>query len=205
MDPQFYKILVFAVWFILPIIPAYILYRFLPNNQVAVSGPFKGFKVDMAGSFAGYFVLFIGSYFIVKKMIFEEPVVKTIIVYKDKPSDYEVWNMVGTVFDEKNEPLDEKDCRPNITLLPSNISFTQGSFSIKVPVEVKDSFYKFQGISINAFSKDDPRHKLRLSNDLIKELYSPSVIKGDRNGKWKYDFSNKIIKYDTSITLIKEN
>jgi hypothetical protein len=63
MTYQTYKIIVFSLWIILPILPAFILYKFLPKNKVLVKGPFKGLTVDMAGAFAGYFLLFLTSYF----------------------------------------------------------------------------------------------------------------------------------------------
>src|SRR5258705_8873182 len=107
MEPQLFKILVFAIWFILPVFPAFILYKFLPANKVAVKGPFKGLKVDMAGAFAGYFLLFIGSYFIAKEMIFE------------KKADAEIWTMKGFVTDDYGTPLSNDRHRPDVSLYPS--------------------------------------------------------------------------------------
>ena len=38
MTYQTYKIIVFSLWIILPILPAFILYKFLPKNKVLVKG-----------------------------------------------------------------------------------------------------------------------------------------------------------------------
>lgn len=41
---------------LLPIIPAYLLFTALPG-KAAVSGPLKGFRINLSGAFAGYFAL----------------------------------------------------------------------------------------------------------------------------------------------------
>src|SRR5215470_5284697 len=102
MEPQYFKILVFGLWFLLPLAPAYILYKFLPENAVALKGPFKGLTVDMAGAFAGYFLLFLGSYIIVKEMLFE------------KMPDSEVWTIKGTALDEHGGRIDAIRHKPDV-------------------------------------------------------------------------------------------
>lgn len=57
MTDNFY--LALAAILILPIIPAYILYKFLPASDTDVSGPYKGLNVKLKGAFAGYFLLVI--------------------------------------------------------------------------------------------------------------------------------------------------
>ena len=41
---------------LIPIVPAYILYKLLPN-ETKVSGPFKGLNIQLTGSFGGFFLL----------------------------------------------------------------------------------------------------------------------------------------------------
>src|SRR5258705_5318010 len=45
-----------AAILLLPLIPAFILYKFLPS-KTNVSGPFKGLNLKLTGAFAGYFLL----------------------------------------------------------------------------------------------------------------------------------------------------
>jgi len=45
-----------AALLLVPLVPAYILYRNLPS-ETKVSGPFKGLNLQLTGAFAGYFVL----------------------------------------------------------------------------------------------------------------------------------------------------
>ena len=44
------------VTMLVPLIPAYIIYRTLPS-QTVVRGPFKGLQVQLGGAFGGYFLL----------------------------------------------------------------------------------------------------------------------------------------------------
>ncbi len=55
MMDNFY--LTLAAILMLPLIPAYILYKFLPASDTDVSGPYKGLSVKLKGAFAGYFLL----------------------------------------------------------------------------------------------------------------------------------------------------
>lgn len=45
---------------LLPIIPAFILYKFLPSKS-QVSGPFQGLNLKLTGAFGGYFLLVLTS------------------------------------------------------------------------------------------------------------------------------------------------
>jgi hypothetical protein len=51
-------LLVKGVTTLLPLVPAYILFRALPS-QAEVSGPFKGLTMKLGGAFAGYFLIFL--------------------------------------------------------------------------------------------------------------------------------------------------
>lgn len=49
---------------LLPLVPAYILYRILPSGA-EVDGPFQGLKIKLTGAFGGYFVLAMLSFAVV--------------------------------------------------------------------------------------------------------------------------------------------
>jgi hypothetical protein len=51
---------VLAAVLLLPLIPAFLLYKFLPS-RTSVSGPFKGLNLKLTGAFGGYFLLVITS------------------------------------------------------------------------------------------------------------------------------------------------
>jgi hypothetical protein len=59
--------------FLLPLVPAYILYRTLPSDT-KVGGPFKGLNLQLSGSFAGYFLLTVMAFAFIKSSIPKTPV-----------------------------------------------------------------------------------------------------------------------------------
>jgi hypothetical protein len=51
--------LVLAAILIIPLVPAFIIYKFLPASETDVSGPYQGLSLKLKGAFAGYFLLVI--------------------------------------------------------------------------------------------------------------------------------------------------
>jgi len=47
---------VLAAVLLLPLVPAFLLYKFLPS-KTSVAGPFKGLNLKLTGAFGGYFLL----------------------------------------------------------------------------------------------------------------------------------------------------
>jgi hypothetical protein len=95
---------------LLPIVPALLIFWLLPSTAI-VSGPLRGFKLDLGGAFAGYFALVLLVLF-------------THNVWAPEPT-YQVWEVSGTVTDEEGlafAPLDEK----NIALTPRALQLSQG-------------------------------------------------------------------------------
>jgi hypothetical protein len=57
MTDNFY--LTLAAILLVPLIPAFIIYKFLPASDTDVSGPYQGLSLKLKGAFAGYFLLVI--------------------------------------------------------------------------------------------------------------------------------------------------
>jgi len=55
------NLLVLLAVVLLPLIPACILYRFLPSDTM-VKGPFQGLTVQLTGAFGGYFLVMLGVF-----------------------------------------------------------------------------------------------------------------------------------------------
>jgi hypothetical protein len=55
-DPNFIDLVYKSLAVLLPIIPAYIVFKFLPA-EAHVGGPFRGLKLNLTGAFGGYFIL----------------------------------------------------------------------------------------------------------------------------------------------------
>jgi hypothetical protein len=58
------RLLYIAVLVLVPIIPAYLLFRALPSEATA-SGPFKGLSIKLGGAFAGYFLVLLAIAYLV--------------------------------------------------------------------------------------------------------------------------------------------
>jgi hypothetical protein len=72
----------------LPIVPAYILYKSLPA-RTTVSGPFKGLNIQLTGAFGGYFVVvLLVAGFITGHIHMKQ---------KDMGSKYELWTIEGNI------------------------------------------------------------------------------------------------------------
>lgn len=57
-DPNFINLVYILTAMLLPIIPAYIVFKFLPT-EANVGGPFHGLNLRLTGAFGGYFILVI--------------------------------------------------------------------------------------------------------------------------------------------------
>jgi hypothetical protein len=62
LDPL-YKILCLALIFLVPLAPAYGLYKIAPDDKFLAKGNFSGFKINATGSAAIYIVLFVAIYY----------------------------------------------------------------------------------------------------------------------------------------------
>lgn len=103
---------------ILPLIPAYILYRTLPA-ETRVKGPFKGLNIQLSGAFAGYFLLVV----VVFGFVYSRP--KIIM----KP--YEVYEVEGKI--EVPPQRDAENIK--LSLIPSERNVRpDGSFDFEIPV-----------------------------------------------------------------------
>lgn len=92
------RIVQLAAILLIPMAPAFVLYKFLPST-ISVDGPFKGLNIRLTGAFGGYFVLVIlaSTYFNVQERENLSPV-------------YEEWTIEGTIRlpDKSQDELDEK-------------------------------------------------------------------------------------------------
>jgi hypothetical protein len=119
MSDQAYYLVVMVAGILLPLIPAYILFRALPSDA-SVTGPFKGLKLKLGGAFAGYFIVFIAlQYF------FPAP------ARPQSVSQYEVWHIKGRASLEGPEKLLVSD----ISVEPSVVTVADdGSFWLDLPI-----------------------------------------------------------------------
>ncbi len=98
---------------LIPILPAYILYKTLRSTAV-VNGPLKGFKIHLGGAFAGYFTL-----------------VLVLLAFFKAPPKYELWEVRGQI---QCDTCGEFDTRHlNLSLKPPNQAITSdGMFDVLI-------------------------------------------------------------------------
>jgi hypothetical protein len=97
-------LLTLAVVVLLPIVPAYFLFKVLPQASGSVAGTLAGLKIKLGGSFAGYFAVVV--------LIFSTHNIWAPAPPAPLPPPYQVWELSGQVTDDQGrtiEPLDVRD------------------------------------------------------------------------------------------------
>ena len=113
---------------LLPLIPAYILYKTLPA-KTNVKGPFKGLNIQLTGAFGGYFLLVL----VVFSFVYSRPP-RPIIVNCPPPDPYryEVYKVRGHISVEQKSDI--KDIA--LAVQPSEHSITpDGDFQLEITVK----------------------------------------------------------------------
>jgi hypothetical protein len=100
---------------LLPLIPAYVMFRLLPS-KAAVTGPFKGLRIDLSGAFAGYFLIFISL--IAIRGSFVGPT-------------FETWTVTGQIVRPDIPANTYVDARYVTLSVPSMRSQADGNFSMQ--------------------------------------------------------------------------
>lgn len=84
---------------LIPLIPAFIIYRFLPS-KTSVTGPFKGLSLNLTGAFGGYFLLVIissGIIYSIRNNTINDELARTkneLLLEKQK---FQQWEITGTI------------------------------------------------------------------------------------------------------------
>jgi hypothetical protein len=118
-DPNSVKLIWIFTAILLPLLPAILLFKFLPASQAKVWGPFKGLKINLSGSIAAYFLLFIAISFGPRPT---------------PPSAAEIWRIKGSIRDENGKILGAD--KINVNIQPNTVEYrNDGSFDMKVLVK----------------------------------------------------------------------
>jgi len=112
----FFLLLFCAV--LLPIVPAYLLFKVLPASA-NVTGVLHGLEIKLGGAFAGYFALFL-------VFCLELPKLKAVI--DPPPAQAQVWRVEGQLVDEHNQGLPIAPCDINFTMPAPNEGDEDGRF-----------------------------------------------------------------------------
>ena len=138
--------------FLLPFVPAYLLYRLLPSDT-KVAGPFKGLNLQLSGAFAGYFLLTLMAF--------------GFLTSRPKPvATDELWEVRGRIDCQSGvHPIDAKQLQ--VRVIPASYEVIgDGTFIVRVPATRDTSGKsKFPTLVI-----EDPEHET-LSIDLNKDNF----------------------------------
>lgn len=116
MDEYSYNVLFLLLWFILPLVPSFILFKYLPGEAWA-SGPFQGLKINLTGAFAAYFLLFLTAIPVINSM-------------RNMHESYELWTVRGKFSTE-----DSSSIRPNSAkffFMPPGENIADGYFRFAI-------------------------------------------------------------------------
>jgi hypothetical protein len=161
---------------LLPIIPAYILYKTLPS-RTKVSGPFKGLNIQLTGAFGGYFIVaFLTGSFITSYTLLNV--------------EYELWTVEGKI------QLKQGGFNPIGTIIaikpPEQTLYREGRFVIEnVPLAKK------MGIKKPSLLIQKEGYKI---NEVTLET-DPPQYEGIPKYKIDYDEDHKNISINTPIIL----
>ena len=179
--------------FLVPLIPAYILYKTLPA-ETSVKGPFQGLKINLSGAFGGYFLLVLIAFAFSLKLISDSNIKRIETLSRENKalkaenekimSQYEYWTIEGQVTGD----LPEKtklfvDCRtthfastgdfssniylrkePNSSIIPAALCFFNTEDGYKVINLNKNTSKDFDLFGIRI---DEQKKKISLTKPVV--------------------------------------
>jgi hypothetical protein len=182
---------VLAAVMLLPLIPAFLLYKFLPS-KTSISGPFKGLNLKLTGAFGGYFLLVltaIGVFFPLLKNDQAKTIDELNAKIKQMENTMNVrqqWVMEGNVV--STSPKQTK-----VFFDESGTNFYEtGEFSMNFNAELQNGKAALPK-ALCIFNKDDGYKVLNLS----REFNSPDIKAFGIN----FIDSSRIIKIDSVIDI----
>jgi len=127
----FLSFVLYALYVLLPLVPATVIYKTFPDTQVAVSGPLSGFSVRAGGAFAAYIVTVLLGFFIVTET-------QMLIRATSQAS----WTVVSDVklYDNEGNVIEGSQREQllhylNITVEPSRDLPAEGQVYVKTPID----------------------------------------------------------------------
>jgi len=167
---------------LLPLTPAYILYKALPA-KTRVVGPFKGLNIQLSGAFGGYFLLVL--------------VIIGFLSTRPRPQDprYEVWKVTGKMKFDSSWTDAEKE-KLQLSLIPGNQRiYPNGDFEMLVAPEVAEGGkLKFPKLLI----RQDGFQIVTIDLDNQETTY------GQLNQNVSKDFRTKDLEVKTPIELQRD-
>src|SRR6266446_5243211 len=119
-------IVTLAVILLLPILPAYLLFKTLPSTGDVEGKLFRGLEIKLGGAFAGYIVVIL--------IVFHYPGVWRPVSLPPVPTA-SVWHLSGQLTDDSGTPIEPLDIK-DFSFLPATLqSIPGGNFVLTIPTE----------------------------------------------------------------------
>src|SRR6266481_6542803 len=111
---------------LVPMIPAYFLFRALPSTGQVDGKLFKGLEVKLGGAFAGYFAVVLLIFY--QHDIWAPP--------PPPPAETStVWHLSGKILDKSGTPIERLDIKDFAFSPPFFQSIPGGNFDLAIPTE----------------------------------------------------------------------
>ena len=117
---------------LVPVIPAFLLYKYLPEGKTTVGGPFRGLDIKLSGAFAGYFLVLLMATSMLVFLIKQRPAPPV------PQRQYEVYTVRGKIDLQKtgDQPPRFDYRQLSFSLVPSQQQvFSDGTFTVEIPVK----------------------------------------------------------------------
>lgn len=122
-----------AAVILIPVVPAYLLYKYLPPGKAEVGGPFKGLDIKLSGAFAGYFLVLLIASSLLVFLVKTTPVSPCQPCPPPPPNRYEVYTVSGKI-DLRKSSL--KADSLTLSLWPAERTVApDGRFTFDIPVK----------------------------------------------------------------------
>ena len=193
---------------LLPLIPAFLLYKFLPS-KTNVSGPFKGLNIKLTGAFGGYFLLVLtslGIFFPILKNQQQkqiEVLQQKITELTNNANKQESWQLHGVVASSIPQQTTLFFNRQGARFEPTGefeMSFAVDKMNGKaiLPKSVcifnKADGYKVVNISRELSSNDDIKNLNITFNDSLHQIEVGNVIDIQSKEKVRLEIEAKLLE-----------
>lgn len=198
---------------IIPIIPAVLIYRFIPNqigNNNSVTTKYLGVSVKLSGAFAGYFALVLLMVYILKDKMtndkeivnLEKKIEELKMMYEKKLEEkYKFYTIQGQLESENVDPRGKFD----FNIKPPQIEmYSDGHFFLKdVPITFRDD-----NIPILTITKINSNYLNPLGESVVDERVIMLRANEDSsliNNPYEIEIRDKNIKINTPIVFAGAN
>lgn len=170
-----------AVWLLLPLLPAILIYRLFPNTVVALQGPFQGLTLSAGGAFAAYIVVVLLAFFAVRDII---------SAIRHPPNTTWALEAALQVEDENGRSVPTPQDGVTVSLDPAPVNVSGETFRANIKrepagwptIRVQVDGYGAKTFVLDPdrlnFSVDESRYVLRVKEPLVIRRPAP-VVAGD--------------------------